>query len=174
MSRTPLFILLGMDNHLLEERPVAVYKTTISIILYELLYFGVIALFGFVIFKIDVLWAQILLGVCIVITLAGCVMMLRHTKDRIVITSKQLSLTNVYSKTKQGKWSSTPEAIIPWNRIKDISSEFNIYIYNRINIHKEVLVTIHNDTQYSIDSDLYDVFFLERKLRTFWKEYKRK
>lgn len=161
-----------MESNLNKEQPVAVYKTTVSIILYELIYWGVIALFVYVVFVIDVLWAQILLGVCIAFALWGCVLLLRHTKDRIIITPKQLTLMNIYSKTKQGKWSFASKADIPWNKIKDITSEFDIQIYSRVNIHKEVLVTLYNGTQYCIDSDLYDVFFLERKLNAFREEFK--
>ncbi len=167
-------MLLIMENTLTDEQPLAVYKTTVSIILSELIYLGVIALLGYVVFVIDVLWAQILLGVCIAFALWGCLLLLRHTKDRIIITPKQLTLSNIYSKTEQGKWSSTPEAVIPWNIIKDISSGFDINIYNRINIHKEILVTLYDETQYCIDSDLYDVFFLERKLNAFREEFRKK
>ena len=174
MSRTPLFMLLNMENNLTDKQPLAVYKTTISIILYELIYVGFIALFGYIVFMIDVLWAQILLGVCIAFALWGCVSLLRHTKDRIVITPKQLTLMNIYSKAKQGKWSLASKVDIPWNKIKDISSEFDINIYNRLNIHKEVLVTLHNGTCYCIDSDLYDVLFLKIKLESFLELYGKK
>ena len=161
---------LRMKNHLVDERPVAVYKTTISIILYELIYGAFVALLGYVIFIIDVLWGQILLGVCIAFALWGCVSLLRHTRDQIVVTPKQLTLSNIHKKAKQRKWSRASKADIPWNKIKDISSEFDIKIYNRVNIHKEVLVRLHNGTCYCIDSDLYDVLFLKIKLDAFWEE----
>ena len=163
-----------MESNLNNEQPVAVYKTTVSIILYELIYWGVIALLGYIVFIIDVLWAQMLLGVCIAFALWGCIRLLRHTKDRIVITPKQLTLMNIYSKTKQGKWSLASKADIPWNKIKDITSELDIQIYSRVNIHKEVLVMLHNGTCYCIDSDLYDVLFLKIKLQAFQEEYGKK
>ena len=167
-------MLMETENTKICEQPVAVYKTTVSIILCELLYLAFIVLLGYVVFVIDVLWAQILLGVCIAAALWGCVRLLRHTKDRIVVTPKQLTLSNIYTKAKQDKWSLASKANIPWNKIKDISSEFDIRTYNRINIHKEVLVTLYNGTCYCINSELYDVLFLEIKLNAFREEYGKK
>ena len=73
-----------------------------------------------------------------------------------------------------GKESITAKAIIPWYKIKDIKVNFNITSTNRVNIQKKVLVILCNETIYSIDSDMYDVFFLKRKLKAFWQQFNKK
>ena len=165
-----------MDNNS-DKHFVVVYKTTVSIILYEMLYTGIIALFAYVIFTINVLWAQILLSLCIVLTFVMCLQLLKHAKDRIVITPRNLTLTNTYTKSRHGKWRNATKVDIPWHEIKDLSSDFDFdfgLTFNRISIHKNVMVKLRNGMLYYIDSDLYDVFFLKRKLNAFWIEYGRK
>lgn len=163
-----------MDN-ISNEHPVAVYKTTVSIILYEILYLGVSALFVYIILSTKILWAQILSGVCATLLLVACIQTLKHAKGRIVVTQRNLTLTNIYTKTKHGKWRNARKVDIPWHDIIDFYSDFDIYMtYSFINIHKKVMVKLRNGTRYCIDSDLYDVFFLKRKLKTFWKEFDKK
>ena len=137
-----------------------------------MLYIGIAALLGYVIFSIDVLWAQVLSGVCMVLTLVSCIQLLKHTKDCIVVTPRNLTLTNTCTKTRHGKWRNVLKVDIPWYEVKDISFEFDFYqTFSRIVIHKNVMVKLRNGTQYCIDSDLYDVFFLCCKLKAFWKEF---
>ena len=168
-------MLSNMEKSLTEKQPVAVYKTTVSIILYEILYLGVIALFVYIILSTNILWAQILSGVCAVLILVACIQTLKHIKDRIVVTQYNLLLSNIDTKTRHGKWRNARNVYIPWYDIIDFYSDFDIYMtYSFINIHKKVLVKLHNGTLYCIDSDLYDVFFLKRKLKTYWKEFNKK
>ena len=51
-----------MKNKFPHENPVAVYRTTISIILFEIMYLAAAMGCGYIVFQIDVLWAQLLLG----------------------------------------------------------------------------------------------------------------
>ena len=92
-----------MENTVSNEHFEVVYKTTVSIILLELMRIGFIALLGYVVFLVDVLWVQILLGFMIVALAVDCLLILKHTKDRITVTPHSLVLTNLYTKTKHGK-----------------------------------------------------------------------
>ncbi|MBR4773192.1 MAG: hypothetical protein IK010_02035 [Bacteroidales bacterium] len=156
------------------EKPVAVYRTTVSIILYEVMYLAFAAGCVYVIFLLDELWGQLLLGILVVTLLWLGVDLLKYLNDRIVVTPSHLSLPNVDTRTKMGKESITAKAIIPWYKIKDIKVNFNITSTNRVNIQKKVLVILCNETIYSIDSDMYDVFFLKRKLKAFWQQFNKK
>ena len=40
--------------------------------------------------------------------------------------------------------------------------------------HKTTLVRLRNGTLYCIEDDYYDVIFLTRKLKAFWKEFGKK
>ncbi len=156
------------------EKPVAVYRTTVSIIFYEVMYLAFAAGCVYVIFLLDELWGQLLLGILVVTLLWLGVDLLKYLNDRIVVTPSHLSLPNVDTRTKMGKESITAKAIIPWYKIKDIKVNFNITSTNRVNIQKKVLVILCNETIYSIDSDMYDVFFLKRKLKAFWQQFNKK
>jgi hypothetical protein len=96
---------------------------------------------------------------------------LRHTHDRIIVTPSHLSLTNVEARSKQEKWKTVKNAILPWGNIKDISPDYDIKITKSVIIQKQVIVTLRNNTKYYIDSDLYDVFFLENKLKAHWHRF---
>jgi hypothetical protein len=165
--------LYAMKNFY-HEKPVAVYRTTVSIILYEVMYLAFAAGCVYVIFLLDELWGQLLLGILVVTLLWLGVDLLKYLNDRIVVTPSHLSLPNVDTRTKMGKESITAKAIIPWYKIKDIKVNFNITSTNRVNIQKKVLVILCNETIYSIDSDMYDVFFLKRKLKAFWQQFNKK
>ena len=163
-----------MKDSSAHEKPVAVYRTTVSIILYEVMYLAFAAGCVYVIFLLDELWGQLLLGILVVTLLWLGVDLLKYLNDRIVVTPSHLSLPNVDTRTKMGKESITAKAIIPWYKIKDIKVNFNITSTNRVNIQKKVLVILCNETIYSIDSDLYDVLFLERKLKAYWLQFNKK
>ena len=98
---------------------------------------------------------------------------LKYTKDRIIVTPNHLSLMNSI-KTTANKQSVSKVVHLPWADIKGISSDFNIQVTSRVSVTKNVFVTLRDGTQYCIDPELYDVFFLERKLKAFWIQYGRK
>ena len=151
--------------------PVAVYHTTISILLHMVLYVAIIAMFTYCLMKVDYLGAQLLFGTLIAAMILPIVHILRHTHDRIIVTSSHLSLTNVEARSKQEKWKTVKKAILPWSNIKDISPDYEIKITKSVIIQKQVIVTLRNNTKYYIDSDLYDVFFLENKLKAHWHRF---
>ena len=164
-----------MGNTVINEHFEVVYKTTVSIILLELMRIGFIALLGYAIFSVDVLWVQILLGFMIVALAVDCLRILKHTKERIVVTPHSLVLTNLYTKTKHGKWHTTKTVDIPWSIIADIAP--NLEVFNSAGSfvpHKTTLVILRNGTLCCIEDDYYDVFFLTRKLKAFWKEFGKK
>lgn len=152
-------------------RPAAIYKTHVSILFQLLLYGAVIAVFVLPIIYSDVLWAKILSGVVIAFLLWDAVHLLRYWNDRIIVSPAHLSIPHVDKKTRNGEWGEVDKAVIPWNDIRDISSQFNVHIANRVCIQKKVIIRLKGGILYSIDSDLYDVFFLERKLKAFWHKY---
>ena len=151
------------------KRPTAVYRTTVSILLYMVLYLAIIALFTSIIVLSDNLAAKLVSGALALAMILLIVHTLRHTKDRIVVTPSHLSLTNITTRSKHGDWKTVQKAILPWGDIKDISPNYGIKLTN---LQKQVIVTLRSGTQYFIDSDLYDVFFLERKLKTHWHRFR--
>ena len=159
---------VAQETHI---RPAAIYKTHVSILLQLLLYGAAIAEFVLPIIKTDVLWAKILSGVAIACILWAVIHILRYWNDRIIVSPAHLSIPHVAKKTRNGEWGEVGKAVIPWNDIRDISSQFNVHIANRVCIQKEVIIRLKGGILYSIDSDIYDVFFLERKLKVFWHKY---
>ena len=151
------------------KRPAAVYRTTVSILLYMVLYLAIIALFTSIIVLSDNLAAKLVSGALALVMILLIVHTLRHTKDRIVVTPSHLSLTNITTRSKHGDWKTVQKAILPWGDIKDISPNYGIKLTN---LQKQVIVTLRSGTQYFIDSDLYDVFFLERKLKSHWHRFR--
>jgi hypothetical protein len=163
-----------MKHTLPHEKPVAVYRTTISIILFEILYLAAAIGCGYIVFQIDVLWAQLLLGFLAVMILWACRDLLKYRNDRIVVTPSHLSFPNVETRTKKGKHTFARKVIIPWHDIKDITFTINVEKPNSVRIRKLVFVILNDKMQYTIDAELYDVFFLERKLKSFWQQYGKK
>lgn len=151
------------------KRPTAVYRTTVSILLYMVLYLAIIALFTSIIVLSDNLAAKLVSGALALAMILLIVHTLRHTKDRIVVTPSHLSLTNITTRSKHGDWKTVQKAILPWGDIKDISPNYGIKLTN---LQKQVIVTLRSGTQYFIDSDLYDVLFLEHKLKSHWRRYR--
>ena len=154
------------------KRPIAVYRTTVSILLYMVLYLAIIALFTSIIVLSDNLAAKLVSGALALVMILPIVHTLRHTKDRIVVTPSHLSLTNITTRSKQGDWKTVQKAILPWGDIKDISPNYDIELTNHLTIQKQVTVTLRSGTQYFIDSDLYDVLFLEHKLKSHWRRFR--
>lgn len=171
ITHPSLYTMKAGSTH---EKPVAVYRTTVSILLYEVLYVAFAAFWGYIAFKIDVLWAQILCGFIVVMTLWGCVHLLKYRNDRIIVTPSHLSLPNVEKKTKQAQYSVSAKAVLPWSDIKDITSNINLHASNRVSVHMQVTVIMRGGTTYNIDSDMYDTFFLGHKLKAFWQRYDKK
>ena len=151
------------------KRPTAVYRTTVSILLYMVLYLAIIALFTSIIVLSDNLAAKLVSGALALAMILLIVHTLRHTKDRIVVTPSHLSLTNIATRSKRGEWKTVQKAILPWGDIKDISPNYGIKLTN---LQKQVIVTLRSGTQYFIDSDLYDVLFLEHKLKSHWRRFR--
>lgn len=160
-------IVMSPHNH-----PVAVYHTTISILLHMVLYLAVIALFAYAVIQTDSLFAKILLCILLLSLIpAAIIPLLKHTKDRIIISPQYLSLTNVDTFSKQGRLTTVKKVQLPWGDIRDISSNFSIHTGKSIHIQKQVVLTHRNGMRYIIDPDLYDVVFLERKLKSFWHRF---
>lgn len=152
------------------KRPTAVYRTTVSILLYMVLYLAIIALFTSIIVLSDSLAAKLVVsGALALVMILPIVHTLRHTKDHIVVTPSHLSLTNITTRSKHGDWKTVQKAMLPWGDIKDISPNYGIKLTN---LQKQVIVTLRSGTQYFIDSDLYDVFFLEHKLKSHWRRFR--
>ena len=100
------------------KRPTAVYRTTVSILLYMVLYLAIIALFTSIIVLSDNLASKLVSGAMALVMILPIVHTLRHTKDRIVVTPSHLSLTNITTRSKQGDWKTVQKAILPWSDTK--------------------------------------------------------
>ena len=161
----------NMPHH---ERPTAIYRTTISITLHELIFVAAATFFGYLIFKTDVLWVQILEGILALSLLVIGLNLLKHMKDRIIVAPSHLTLMRTLTNTKSGKQFVPKVVHIQWTDIKDISSDLDIQVTGTVIVTKNVYITLRNGTKYCIDPELYDVFFLERKLKAFWIRYGRK
>lgn len=152
-------------------RPTAIYKTKVSIVLHLILYGAATAVFILPFIKTDVPWAKILCGGVIACILWGACNILRFWNDRIVVAPTHLSISHVAKKTRGGNWTVVGKTVIRWDDIRDISSQFDVRITNHIRIQKEVFIRLRGGTQYCIESDLYDVILLEHKLKAYWHQY---
>ena len=73
--------------------------------------------------------------------------------------------------SKQEKHAVVQKVIIPWHNIEDINYTIEVEGNGKISIQRRVYIVLRNKTKYIIDPDFYDVFFLGRKLKSFWQQY---
>ena len=156
-------------------RPIKVYKTTVSIIMIMVLYIGFILLAGWLIiwaFRLKDIQSLILIlcsGVFMFFFVKQMVYYVGYRKDRIVITERHLMVSHCLRQTKKGTWVEAKNVKIPWGSINDIYARWENPTPK--SIRKNVFVSVGKDALYMIDPDVYDVFFLERKLRNYHCQY---
>ena len=163
--------LCTVKDNLAHGKPVAIYRTTISIIIFEMMYLALVMVCGYIIFQVDIIWIKLLGIIMAMVTLWACVQFLKRLKDRIVVTPSHLSLPNVEKQSKQEKHAVVQKVIIPWHDIEDINYTIEVKGDSKISIQRRVYIVLRNKTKYIIDPDFYDVFFLGPKLKSFWQQY---
>lgn len=148
-------------------RPVKVYRTWWSVAMMSLPPVGLAAVFLYALFKVDVQWWFWVLMLSMV---AGLLYMsvtwLRHVGDRIEVFDRGLHLTWAERRREGGKWVAVGDVWLEWRDIKAFSktSETNIIpLYTR----RWIWLHARDGIVYRITPDLYDTFFLERKLREY-------
>lgn len=154
-------------------RPVKVYRTWWSVAMMSLPPVGLAAVFLYALFKVDVQWWFWVLMLSMV---AGLLYMsvtwLRHVGDRIEVFDRGLHLTWAERRRKGGKWAAERNVWLEWRDIKAFSktSETNIIpLFTR----RWIWLHARDGACYRITPDLYDTFFLERKLREYWVTFGR-
>ena len=158
-------------------KPVKIYKSTISCVMYVLLFSAGIAFCIWVAisnFNNDVLsWIMVLaLGVMAVACVNQMIYYIRCRHEKIVITEQSLIISQCVQETKNGDWKPVKNVKIPWTDIDYIIAQWERPTSK--SIRKNVLVSAGKKETYLIDPDIFDVFFLEKKLQNYHRQYSRK
>ena len=142
-----------------QSTPVKVYKSTISCVMYVLLFSAGIAFCIWVAisnFNNDApSWIMIYYIRC------------RH--EKIVITEQLLTISQCFKQTKSGDWAPVKNVKLQWRDINHIKAQWERPTSK--SIRKDVLVSAGKKDVYLIDPDIYDVFFLEKKLQKYQRQY---
>ena len=141
-----------------QSTPVKVYKSTISCVMYVLLFSAGIAFCIWVAisnFNNDApSWIMVL-------ALGGMA--------KIVITEQLLTISQCFKQTKSGDWAPVKNVKLQWRDINYIKAQWERPTSK--SIRKDVLVSAGKKDVYLIDPDIYDVFFLEKKLQKYQRQY---
>ncbi len=142
-------------------KPVKIYKSTISTVIYVLFFSAGIAFCIWVAisnFNNDApSWIMVL-------ALGG---MARH--EKIVITEQLLTISQCVKQTKSGDWAPVKNVKLQWRDINHIKAQWERPTSK--SIRKNVLVSAGKKDVYMIDPDIFDVFFLEKKLKKYHQQY---
>ena len=159
-----------------QSTPVKVYKSTISCVMGVLLFSAGIAFCIWVAisnFNNDALsWIMVLaLGVMAVACVNQMIYYIRCRHEQIIITEQFLIISQCVKETKDGNWAPVKDVKIPWKNINYISAQWEHPTPK--SIRKNVLVSVgkYKKETYLIDPDIFDVFFLERRLQEYQQKY---
>lgn len=148
-------------------RRVKVYRTWWSVAMMSLPPVGLAAFFLYALFAVDVQWWFWVLMLSVV---AGLLYMsvtwLRHVGDRIEVFDRGLHLTWAERRREGGEWVAVGDVWLGWRDIKAFSKTSetdNIPLFTR----RWIWLHAAGGIVYRITPDLYDTFFLERKLREY-------
>jgi hypothetical protein len=157
-----------------QSTPVKVYKSTISCVMGVLLFSAGIAFCIWVAisnFNNDALsWIMVLaLGVMAVACVNQMIYYIRCRHEKIVITEHHLGISQCVKQTRNGGWIPVKNVKIPWTDIDYIIAQWERPTSK--SIRKNVLVSAGKKENYLIDPDIFDVFFLEKKLQHYHQQY---
>ena len=155
-------------------KPVKIYKSTISCVMYVLLFSAGIAFCIWVAisnFNNDILsW---ILALCMGVMAVACVNQMiyyiRCRHEKIVITEQLLTISQCVKQTKNGDWAPVKNVKLQWRDINHIKAQWERPTSK--SIRKNVLVSAGKKDVYMIDPDIFDVFFLEKKLKKYHQQY---
>ena len=149
--------------------PVKEYKTTISTMIGVGLYASFIALLVWIIIA-AFSWLMLLCtGMLACFFGKQMVYYFRCRHEKIVITEQQLAVTQCVKQTCDGDWIPVKNIKIPWDNINYIAAQWEHPTSK--SIRKNVLVGTKKKDTYLIDPDIFDVFFLEKKLQDYHHLY---
>jgi len=154
-----------------QSTPVKVYKTTISTVI-GVVFFTI--LIAFCVWVVVSSFSWILL-ICMGIMACACieqmVYYIRCRHEQIIITEQLLIISQCVKETKDGNWAPVKDVKIPWKNINYISAQWEHPTPK--SIRKNVLVSVgkYKKETYLIDPDIFDVFFLERRLQEYQQKY---
>ena len=157
-----------------QSTPVKVYKSTISCVMYVLLFSAGIAFCIWVAisnFNNDApSWIMVLaLGGMAVACVYQMIYYIRCRHEKIVITEQLLTISQCFKQTKSGDWAPVKNVKLQWRDINYIKAKWERPTSK--SIRKNVLVSAGKKDVYLIDPDIYDVFFLEKKLQKYQRQY---
>ena len=160
-----------------QSTPVKVYKSTISCVMGVLLFSAGIAFCIWVAisnFNNDALsWIMVLaLGGMAVACVNQMIYYIRCRHEKIVITEHHLGISQCVKQTRDGGWTAVKNVKISWTNINYIIAQWERPTSK--SIRKNVLVSAGKNDTYLIDPDIFDVFFLEKKLQNYYNQYGRK
>ena len=155
-------------------KPVKIYKSTISCVMYVLLFSAGIAFCIWVVisnFNNDApSWIMVLaLGGMAVACVYQMIYYIRCRHERIVITEQLLTISQCVKQTKSGDWAQVKNVKLQWRDINHIKAQWERPTSK--SIRKDVLVSAGKKDVYLIDPDIYDVLFLEKKLQKYQRQY---
>lgn len=152
-------------------RPVKVYKTTISTVIYVIFFTILIAFCVWVIVS-EFSWILLIcMGIMACFCINQMIYYIRCRHEQIVITEQLLIISQCVKETKDGNWTPVKNVKLSWKNINHISAQWEHPTSK--SIRKNVLVSVgrNNKETYLIDPDIFDVFFLERRLEEFRQKY---
>ena len=160
-----------------QSTPVKVYKSTISCVMGVLLFSAGIAFCIWVAisnFNNDALsWIMVLaLGGMAVACVNQMIYYIRCRHERIVITEQHLIISQCVKQTDSRGWKPVKNVQISWKDINYIMAQWEHPTSK--SIRKNVLVSVRKrgkEEVYLIDPDIFDVFFLEKKLQKYQQQY---
>ena len=158
-------------------KPVKIYKSTIRCVMGVLLFSAGIAFCIWVAisnFNNDALsWIMVLaLGVMAVACVNQMIYYIRCRHEQIVITEQHLAISQCVKQTRDGGWRPVKNVRLSWIDIDYIMAQWEHPTSK--SIRKNVLVSAGKKDTYLIDPDIFDVFFLEKKLQNYHSQYGRK
>ena len=118
-------------------------------------------------------WIMVLaLGGMAVACVNQMIYYIRCRHEQIIITEQSLIISQCVQETKNGDWKPVKNVKIPWTDIDYIIAQWERPTSK--SIRKNVLVSAGKRETYLIDPDIFDVFFLEKKLQNYHRQYSRK
>lgn len=154
-------------------RLVKVYRTMVSVGLMALLPIGLAAALLYALLMGDARWWHwMILSIGIIVSLYFAFTWLRHIGDRILIFEKGVLLTKAERRTKDNKREMARDEYIPWRDIRRFvrTKEWVTAGMSFRHVRRWIWIYTRGGNAYRISPDLYDTFFLEKKLRGWWSD----
>ena len=155
-----------------QSTPIKIYKTTLSVIMEVTLFVALIAFCVWVIIS-EFSWIILIcMGIMSFFCINQMVYYIRCRHERIVITEQFLIISQCVKQTDSRGWNPVKNVQISWKDINYIMAQWEHPTSK--SIRKNVLVSVRKrgkEEVYLIDPDIFDVFFLEKKLQKYHRQY---